>query len=1550
MAKRWLKRLGIAFVSVLLALVAAVVFLTGTHIGRDILLSRALPALNGSIPGRVEVESLSRLSVSGLGLRGVRIIDPQQQEVARLSRLDVDIELSALLHERIIAPRVELSAGWVDLRQLSEPRQGLVAAFVDPDAAPSPPSEGPAPYVLVRSIVFRDIDLSAPDVKPIGALEVRELSLDGQFELDVTPRAHVSQLTLKLERAGKPFGEIRQLSAALARGVEPSSVHVAAALLGIDLEASVEAVAPTAPTWQQQPLEVSLQLEGVSAAALSGVLNNPELEGAFEGALALSADAEGSAESLVVDATVESAGGRLELESTIEEMKRFSVNIETEQFSPEAVRKGTLEHAVTLRLAATADATDPASVPVTLAVERSALDSTALPELNLEAVVTPVALQQIALKLEDGPSRAELSGSVDLGAAAASTKADVHLDLDVRGETLEKWARFSGQKVNARAHLRAQLDVGLDGAESVAVRGSLSGRQLKVSQAEIERVDARVNLSGKPTRPKGSIDLSVQRARFGDERLSQLELKVDGGPQQYRVQLAGDAAKLTAKSELEVSPADDRVSLHGRAHGTLAGRVWSVNVEPTTVGFDGRVETEGLVAALGEQRLRVAGRIDGKRGEIDFSFSRIALDELSSMLELAEPLRGSASLAGQVRGSLDEPTVELRATGKDLTLGQRPPIDVTVATKLDAAGGLLALQLELAASQTQQSQSPLALKLDLEHRFDGSGAWQSALPNGTLDGILHLKRIDSRFVADWLELRDLPAHGVVTGKIAAQGSRKDPKIFAELQTQASVSLAALNVATNVSLDRGQLRVSSSADDQGGRWLQLDAGIDLDADQIEQQLAAFSKAAAERGWFIELDVRERGVEALPGAKLAELQGMAVGATLVLKHEAHQEPRGELSISARQTGPIAAYETNRCAFSRTRVDFEAALERGELRGLLTAKAGRKALLNSKVVVPVKIMPAVRGEGFELGAISASLQARRLELQSLPLLCGIVRGTLTANVEVDAPLGSQPRVDATLSAIDFSFGSQQTVGIDAEAHLNHRAARVSAGVVAEGKRSTLNAQLPVDLREGHLTVQQDAALSAKLVLRDLPISPFLNPSGAVSHASGTVAGSVVASGPINKPQVAGQVQLKDIAFTATSLAQPLRGVNGTLRFSNDRLEVDGFEAHDKGGTLQLEGQANFDDPENIEAKLSIVTDEFPIRQQGQVVATVDLEAGVAMAFKDDGTRVSIDLGSMDMWLESLDFRSGIALAQHPDFVVDGVAPPQPNAPEEPEPMASGAAFNEAPGGTATAAPHSTAEQSDAERATRLILAAEDGVWIKRSDFAVNARADLTTEITDNESRVRGRVEIMHGYAQIMGKVFDIDKGGYLEFVGTKRPDPAVNVTVVHDNRRSGQRITLTIAGRSSAPELTFRVDDRVVTAGKAFEALYGSQQTNESPNAAQDQAKGFVGGLTAGLMATTARRELGAAAPIIVIEPGQQSDEGRVRAGFDFDFLVPAFLRDVVTGVYFEGIADKSSEEASGGPRDNRVHAAALLELYFPKNFFTAGQYGPGSTWSADIGWQL
>ena len=85
----------------------------------------------------------------------------------------------------------------------------------------------------------------------------------------------------------------------------------------------------------------------------------------------------------------------------------------------------------------------------------------------------------------------------------------------------------------------------------------------------------------------------------------------------------------------------------------------------------------------------------------------------------------------------------------------------------------------------------------------------------------------------------------------------------------------------------------------------------------------------------------------------------------------------------------------------------------------------------------------------------------------------------------------------------------------------------------------------------------------------------------------------------------------------------MRGTVRFTQNKLEIVGFEAHDKDGVLRLDGTVAFEPGTRVGADLTILAKEFPLRQLGQVVATADIEAKVRTEVRPNKTDVEIALG---------------------------------------------------------------------------------------------------------------------------------------------------------------------------------------------------------------------------------------------------------------------------------------------------------------------------------------
>jgi translocation and assembly module TamB len=585
-------------------------------------------------------------------------------------------------------------------------------------------------------------------------------------------------------------------------------------------------------------------------------------------------------------------------------------------------------------------------------------------------------------------------------------------------------------------------------------------------------------------------------------------------------------------------------------------------------------------------------------------------------------------------------------------------------------------------------------------------------------------------------------------------------------------------------------------------------------------------------------------------------------------------------------------------------------------------------------LELASALRGGAATLGALSGELASNGLDLQQVPYLCQRVRGRLTARADLVDVLGTEPSLAADVEATGLSLGAEPRLDLRLTARADRDDATASGSIRGPRGRSTLTARVPISWSSGRFAVASAAPVSARAELVELPIAPLLDPAGALSYATGWLSGNVELAGTVNALEPSGELELRDAELTATALAQPLHGVRGRFAFDRQGLRIDHLEARDRDGMLTLAGKVEQRGADSLGVRLDVTARSFPLRQRGQVVATTSGHAKIDATLSRTRSNVAVQLVDADTWLEKTQARSGIDLRAHPDFVIatprglakDGVGagsnPDEQHAPRSDQPVLE----------------------------SHISLDASDHFWIKREDFAIQLATRLDATIVGDQTRVKGRVDIFRGYLDLMGRVFNVERSSHLDFTGTSTPDPVVDITATYEQRSSGKTVKVQITGRGSKPVLSFFIDDTEVSAGEALQVLVGRRSSGNEVSARKDAAS-FVSGLTAGLLATSARRELGAAAPIIMIEPGEQTGDGRIRAGFELDALVPRALRRLITGVYVEGIVER---ESSSNPRSQgqeaSTQAGVLVELYFPHQLFSTGQWGPGTTWSLDWGWQL
>jgi hypothetical protein len=124
--------------------------------------------------------------------------------------------------------------------------------------------------------------------------------------------------------------------------------------------------------------------------------------------------------------------------------------------------------------------------------------------------------------------------------------------------------------------------------------------------------------------------------------------------------------------------------------------------------------------------------------------------------------------------------------------------------------------------------------------------------------------------------------------------------------------------------------------------------------------------------------------------------------------------------------------------------------------------------------------------------------------------------------------------------------------------------------------------------------------------------------------LSGEVRAGGTLTAPKVNGTLEPQSIALTVTGLAQPLHDIDGRVAFNDRRVTIDNLIAHDRDGSIKVNGTIDLAEDGEINAKIAVRADEFPIRQQGQIAGEIDAKINVGVRMTDTRTRVDVTLSN--------------------------------------------------------------------------------------------------------------------------------------------------------------------------------------------------------------------------------------------------------------------------------------------------------------------------------------
>lgn len=1072
---------------------------------------------------------------------------------------------------------------------------------------------------------------------------------------------------------------------------------------------------------------------------------------------------------------------------------------------------------------------------------------------------------ELALNEADGGvlSRAmELDGlpSLSIQADGEGPINDVSGKLRLRaGDLASIGGRFSidatdgpALKIAGSASVAALVDPTLrkllPGEIAFEVQGALTDDGILLRRASVANQLTQVELSGELSGFAADFHMSAavkDLAPFAEIAGIPLQGQAD-----VRSRIRSDDIRRTATAATSAS-----ISEPLPPASPLAALVGSRVSAAGTFEFDTRQHwaIRDLTVTGAAAELNASGTLSMEAARLDGEF-RLTLPELATLSDaLGTPLAGRLTVAGNIGGSLDHPTLAANMTSPDLSVDEIL-VGATQA-RVDIAQFTQGLRGEADVSIDNARLGPLTLA----SRFSTAADDQLKL-----DGLTVQAR-ESKLEGSMLFSR---SDATVEGKLAGQALRLAPWSDLAGRALSGNASVALDMSSSGKSQQLDLTLTTS-----GLNVELEPEQSLDIDTVEviarivdafgtpsgvlRVLANDARTSNSRFTNLALDVKMESLRRL---------------------SARLQTRGDLS------GPfaldaLADYNADDRGFvvtvSKADASFAGQVIKLSKPARIEQSDGTTKLSTSTFNIAGGRLTADGQIGVE--DIRARLELDRINLAVLNTIAPMadVTGTLSGHASVSGSR-SAPTGELDLKTADVRSGNS-TLAIAPPVSGNLRGAWRNGrlelnATVAEIAETRLDARATVPLRLEPvtlaLTMPADEAIDGMLrwsgelgSLWDL-LSPYEDRFTGAGNLALDLAGTV------DNPQVNGFFQVAGGRYENVLSGTTLTDVNLRLVGTGDKLVVENLTAGDgKSGMLEGSGTVDFKPAESYPTNLRLDFSDMLL------VARDDLILNAGGQLKLEGTLSNALLSG-----EIVTGRSELSLA--------GTLPPEVVELDVREINSANAVQ------AADKAPASATQAS---------------VVILNLDISVPGRAfvrglGLDSEWTGNvrisgntrAPNVSGILNPVRGRFSLMGKSFRLERGA-IRFTGSDDVDPLLDLTAEHTT--SSLTAMVRVTGSASQPKIALTSRPPLPESEIASQVLFGTDSADLSPAQSLQLASAIAtfsgAGGAVGILDST-RRALGVDV-IDFTESEQDPGSTRVSVG-----------KYVADGVYIE--VERGAEESS------------------------------------------
>ncbi|MCA9582088.1 MAG: translocation/assembly module TamB domain-containing protein, partial [Myxococcales bacterium] len=888
---------------------------------------------------------------------------------------------------------------------------------------------------------------------------------------------------------------------------------------------------------------------------------------------------------------------------------------------------------------------------------------------------------------------------------------------------------------------------------------------------------------------------------------------------------------------------------------------------------------------------------------------------------VAVPVDAALSMEARLRGTIARPQLELDATATRLSVDR-------------VHEGKARLRAEIDVTKRQG-------RVRAEWNVDGGRARadvQVHLAGPSLDETV-LKRsrwtidADGEVQAGLLQelVPDLPPmEGTMGAEIHATGTMRAPTVGlrAELRHFRYEGARVEDAAAALTFEENTLSVEAHASDGEGEFLR--AALSTTTTPQELRRLADGDGDGARRWLARpwVGSAELSPKPLPSLGLpVDLPPVRVAAYL----SAETGDDG-LVASARVVaeGNLKELGVSQCkdpGREDIKVELEATLERKDLLVAVTIYGSDPIVrVDASTTVDWPAMAEGMAAKDAIGATHVEAKALGIAIEDLPWVCESIQGELSLEGSIDDFLTPQGRGQLSLVAKGIQSGSTPAADLQVDVHLEPNSIQAEFQIASKGQvLATGDGLVPIEWSTFEPRILE-GQWYANAKFDHSPLGPLLGPVPNIADPSGTIDGEVRVSSGKQSPDFYSELRLEKASLTIVEPLRRLTDMTGLLRVTPKGLKVEDLVIRDHEGKATVDAALDIEKLQPRRLSATLTAEDFPLRKEGVIYATVDGRAKVrASSSMDEGTTIDVDLSDLNVVLPEDLARDVQDLDKHPDLSYGSIDVSRQEVLTEPKEQT-------APDG---ANPFDPLEVS---------LDVDTPFWVRHPIFTLQIDTDIQYQSSGDSSRLTGTVDIRRGFVSLVGKSFEIQEGT-LRFDGGRKVDPVVHI-IAHHNLNLAEYVAVRIEGRASEPELSFSSNvSGVDTESEAIQLLVAGPSGQGDATSDTTLA---LSALMGGFLSNLAHSQTGEFVPILALDSTANSTRGRI--GIQADRLIPTFLEDVVLGAYVEGYVETRSN--SNGQQQNASRdtgSGFKIEFLHPYRLVSSGTVARSQGWSLDFLWK-